>query len=179
MWVGLLQHNLAAVESAAALSARPYFEDTYFFGPKAWMLALAYRQSGKEALARLQWQAAEKVVRARIEAKPGEVREKFRLATTLAWLGRTGEIPDDIAMLEGVARESENFFIMGEAAHYYAARGDAPQAVPYIRKILNARDNLTDRTLPLDPWFDPLHGKPEFEALLAEAKARVDAAAKK
>ena len=178
MWVGLLEHNAGRVEDAAALTARPYFEDTYFFGPKAWMLALAYRQAGKEALARLQWQAAESAVRARLQAKPDDLREKFRLCITLAWLGRTSEIAADVATVEGVARETNNYFIRVLAAQYYAGLGDARQAVPHLRRTLNGRDTLTDRTLALDPWWDKLHGTPEFEALLAEAKARVEAASK-
>ena len=178
MWLGLLEHNAGRVEDAAALTARPYFEDTYFFGPKAWMLALAYHQAGKEALARLQWQAAESAVRTRLQAKPEDLREKFRLGVTLAWLGRTSEIAADVATIEGVARETNNYFLRLQAAQYYAGLGDARQAVPHLRRVLNGRDTLTDRTLALDPWWDKLHGTPEFEALLAEAKARVEAASK-
>ena len=176
MWLGLLEHNGARVDAAAALTTRPYFEDTYFFGPKAWMLALGYRQAGKEAMARLQWQAAESAVRARLQATPDDLREKFRLCVTLAWLGRTNEIAADIATVEGVAKETNNYFMRLLAAQYYAGLGDAAQAVPQLRKILNIRDTLTDRTLALDPWWDKLHGTPEFEALLAEAKARVEKA---
>ncbi len=65
-----------------------------------------------------------------------------------------------------------------QAAQIYAGMGDAAKAVPFLRKALNARYTLTDRTLPLDPWWDKLRGQPEFEALLAEAKARVDAGKK-
>jgi tetratricopeptide (TPR) repeat protein len=178
MWLGLLQRDRNLVVSAAALTARTYFEDTYFFGPKAWMLALAWRQDGKEALARMQWQAAETAVRERIKTRPDEMREKFRLCTTLAWLGRTAEIAAEVATIEGVARETDNYFIQVGAAQFYAALGDAPNAVLYLRKVLNLRDTLTDRTLALDPWWDKLHGTPEFEALLAEAKARVEKAPK-
>jgi predicted Zn-dependent protease len=178
MWIGMLERNVARVESAAALTARPYFEDLYFYGPKAWMLALAYQDAGREALARLQWQAAESAMRARLQANPGDLRDKFRLAVTLAWLGRTAEIAADAATLESVARESNNPFVQLLAAQYYAGLGDAPRAVPFLRKVLNFRDVITDRTLPLDPWWLKLRGTPEFAALLAEARARVESAKK-
>jgi len=87
MWVALLENKPERVQEMAALSARPYFEDTYFVGPKAWMRALAHRREGKEAMARLQWEAAETVVRARLQVNPTGIGEKFELGVTLCSKG--------------------------------------------------------------------------------------------
>jgi tetratricopeptide (TPR) repeat protein len=178
MWLGLLERAPARVEAAAALSIRPFFDDTYFRGPKAWMLALAHRQAGRETSARLQWEAAESTLRTLLQATPNDLQHKLRLGVTLAWLGRTSEQAADAAILESVAKESNSPFVWHLAAQYYAGLGDAPRAVPYLRRVLNFRDTLSDRTLPFDPWWDKLHRTPEFETLLAEAKARIAAAKK-
>ena len=66
-----------------------------------------------------------------------------------------------------------------QLAQYNASLGDASKAVPIIRQVLNQRLALTDWTLNFDPWWDKVRGKPEFEALFAEAllgavKARVN-----
>ena len=175
MWLGLLEGNGARVAAAANLSARTYIDDlSYFTGPKAWMLAHMFRRDGKETFARLQWEAAETVARVRLQAKPDGLQEKLELGVTLAWLGRTREIPDLVATIEGVARESGNWAVYLAAAQYYAGLGDAAKAVPFLRKALNDRNTLSDRTVALDPWWDKLHGTPEFEALLAEAQARIE-----
>jgi tetratricopeptide (TPR) repeat protein len=175
MWLGLLQGDPKRVGAAAAWSARPYFEDVFFRGPKAWMQAHALRRDGKGTLARLQWEEAEAVLRERLREKPTDVAERGRLSITLAWLGRGAEAAADIATLDGAAREVNNWALNLAVAQLYAGTGEAAKAVPFLRKALNVRYVLTDRTLPLDPWWDKLRGQPEFEALLAEAKARVEA----
>ena len=178
MWLGLLEGDPQRVAAAALWSARPYFEDAFFRGPKAWMLAHALRRGGKDTLSRLQWEEAEAILRERLREKPTDVAERGRLSVTLAWLGRGAEAAADIATLDGAAREVNNWALNLAAAQLYAGTGEAAKAVPFLRKALNVRYVLTDRTLPLDPWWDKLRGQPEFEALLAEAKARVDAGKK-
>ncbi len=175
MWLGLLEGDPERVRAAAAWSARPYFEDIFFRGPKAWMLAHAQRRGGKGTLARLQWEEAEAILRERLREKPTDVAERGRLSVTLVWLGRGAEAAAEIATLDGAAREVNDWTLNVLAAQLYAGLGDAAKAVPFLRKALNVRYTLTDRTLPLDPWWDKLRGQPEFEALLAEAKARVEA----
>jgi hypothetical protein len=142
------------------------------------MLAHALRRGGKDTLSRLQWEEAEAILRERLREKPTDVAERGRLSVTLAWLGRGAEAAADIATLDGAAREVNNWALNLAAAQLYAGTGEAAKAVPFLRKALNVRYVLTDRTLPLDPWWDKLRGQPEFEALLAEAKARVDAGKK-
>lgn len=172
MWLGLLERQPARVTEAAALTARTYFEDAYFRGPKAAMLAVAAQVAGKPALAQQHWQMAEAVLRERLKGMPNEILDQARLGVALAWLGRSSEVAREMTMLESTARESPNAFLSLLLAQYHTALGDAGRAVPYLRRMVNIRDTLTDRTLPLDPWWDKLRGAPEFEALLAEGKAR-------
>jgi tetratricopeptide (TPR) repeat protein len=174
LWLALLANDEPRFTAAAALSARPYLEDGLFEGPKAWLVAHGLRRSGKTTLARLQWEDAESVIRARLLARPGDLLTQLQLAITLAWLERADGLAALTATVDGAARESTAWPFRQAAARFHAGRGDAAQAVFYLRQIVNARNHLADRTLPLDPWWDKLRGQPDFEALLAEARARVE-----
>ncbi|MSU49099.1 MAG: toll/interleukin-1 receptor domain-containing protein [Opitutus sp.] len=120
MWLALIEGDSSRALDAGKLSTRVYFEDGYLPGPKAWMRALALRREGKATLARLEWEAAETAVRDRMKAMPGGVQEKAELCVTLAWLGRTQEIPGEVATLEGLARESQTWTDHLMAAQFYA-----------------------------------------------------------
>ena len=170
MWCGLLERNLDHVVAASALTARNYFEDLTVAGPKAWFLALAHRSAGQENLARLDWQAAEAVMRQRLRDQPGNVTETARLAVTLAWLGSTGEAAALMAPIEATLHEQPSPRLSRLVAYYYAGLGDAARAAPYQRAALYQTWFLTPATLPLDPWWDKLRGQPEFDRFLAEAK---------
>jgi Flp pilus assembly protein TadD len=174
LWLALLAKDEPHFNSAAALSARTYLEDALFEGPKSWLLAHGLRRSGKDTLARLQWEEAESIMRARLQARPGDLLTKLQHAVTLAWLERTDGLAAHAATVDGAARESTTWPVRQAAARFHAGRGDAAQAVFYLRQVVNTRNHLADRTLPLDPWWDKLRGQPEFEALLAEARARVE-----
>jgi hypothetical protein len=53
MWAGLIEHRPDRVETAAALTARNYFDDSIvLLHPKSWSLALAHRLAGKDNTAR-------------------------------------------------------------------------------------------------------------------------------
>jgi len=174
MWCGLLERQPDRVLAAAKLTARPYFEDSIVAGPRAWGTALAYRIAGKDALARTEWRTAETVLRQRLRDRPNEV-DQVRLAMTLAWLGENDEAAQIVAPIEAAWREDLTKPRAKELARYYAARGDAAKAVLYLREVVNFSSFITDALLPLDPQWDKLRGQPEFEALLAEGKARLNA----
>ncbi len=168
---GLLERKPERVLAAAKVTSRLYFEDSVVDGPKGWSTGLAYRLAGKEALARQEWLEAEAVQRKRLIDQPNAVESLF-LAITLAWLGKDQEADQVFAPIESAWREELNHWNSRQLARYYAARGDARRAVPYLRESLNYNSFLTDALLMLDPWWDKLRGQPEFETLLAEAQAR-------
>jgi tetratricopeptide (TPR) repeat protein len=165
---GLMKRDLGYVLAASALNTDDYFEDLVVAAPKAWLLALAYREAGKANLARQQWEAAEAVLRKRIREHPESERYRAQLAMTLAWLGRLDEANQEMAPLEAAWREQLDWQKSNWLARYYAALGDAPRAVAYIRLCVDSRLKLTRWSLTLDPWWDKLRGNPEFDALLVD-----------
>ncbi len=166
---GLLERNAEHILSAAALTAQDYIDDVQ--GPKAWFVALAHGLAGREELARSQWKAAETVMRERLQRNPENQRDRVTLITTMAWQGREEEVTRELAALEPRIREQLTPWTAHWLARVYAGLGDAGHAVPYLRRALNQMIFVTDKTVPLDPWWDRLRGQPEFEALLAEIGA--------
>ena len=167
MWAGLIAHRPDRVEAAAALTARNYFEDRVMpMRPKAWGLALAHRLAGKENLARADWQAAAAMLRARLQAEPGNNELKAELATTLAWLDQREEAARVMGEVEPLWKEQPTVWSPRWLAIYYAALGDSPRAAPYLVAVLDKNIFTTRRMVPLDPIWDKLRGQPEFEALL-------------
>jgi tetratricopeptide (TPR) repeat protein len=167
---GLMRHNLGSVLTASALNTDDYFEDLVVAAPKAWLLALAYQEAGKTNLARLQWESAESVLRKRIREHPELERYRAQLAMTLAWLGRPDEANQEMAPLEAAWREQLDGYYSEWLARYYAALGDKPRAVAYIRPWVDIRFKLTRWSLRLDPWWDKLRDDPEFDALLVDSE---------
>jgi tetratricopeptide (TPR) repeat protein len=172
MWCGLLERKPERVIGASALTARDYFEDAIIASPKAWYVALAHRMAGQENQARLDWQAAEGVMRHRLQEQPDDSLEKVRLAVSLAWLGRDDEAARLVAPVESAWREqSDPSPRTGRLlADYYAGLGDAVGAVRCLRVAFYRSALITPATLPLDPWWDKLRGQPEFEAFMAGLK---------
>jgi tetratricopeptide (TPR) repeat protein len=170
MWLGLLERQPARVHEAAALTARGYFEDAVVAGAKAWSEAWAFQLERKDSLARQQWQTAEAVLRQRLRDEPNETTDRARLATTLAWLGRTDEAAREIAAFEATAREQPSALSAYLLAQYYAAQGDATKAAPYLTQAMLRHLFVNGPALRLDPQWDKLRGQPEFEAVLAGAK---------
>ncbi len=167
MWAGLLEHRPDRVETAAALTARNYFDDSVMpLRPKSWSLALAHRLVGKDNLARNDWQAAETVLRQRLQDDPANEKYQVELAITLAWLGQREEAARLVAPIEPVWKEEFKFWRTALLARYYAALGDIAKAMPYLAQEIDQNAFTTHKVIPLDPWWDKLRGQPVFEALL-------------
>ena len=173
MWAGLIEHRPDRVETAAALTARNYFDDLVMpMRPKAWSLALAHRLAGKDNLAHNDWQSAAAVLRARLKDEPANNTYKVELAVTLAWLDQREEAARLIGEVEPLLKEQPTLWSARMLALYYAALGDAARAVPYLRSRLDENVFTSRKVIPLDPSWDKLRGQPEFEALLKEPAAR-------
>jgi tetratricopeptide (TPR) repeat protein len=166
MMGGLLERKSSRVFAAAALTAETYFDDRIVASPKAWGTALAYRLDHKENSAQQEWRVAEQVLRQRLVTAPQDPLLNAQLAITLAWQGRDEEATQIMRPLELAWSEKLDAFSSNWLARFYAARGDATQAAPFLKHALNQNTFLTDHLLPLDPWWDKLRGQPEFDALL-------------
>jgi len=167
MWAGLIEHRPDRVESAAALTARDYFEDAVMpMRPKAWPLALAHRLAGKDNLSRRDWEDAESVLRRRLHDQPDNTQYQAELAISLAWLGQREAAARIIGAVEPLWQEAPPFWSAETLARYYGAAGDAKRAAPYLAAALDHSPFWSRRIVPLDPWWDKLRGRPEFDALL-------------
>ncbi len=169
MWCGLLERQPERVLEAAGRTTRAYLEGPDFTGPKAWLPALAQLIAGRSVAAREQWEAAEAVLRERLRTDAGQQSMRVQLATTLAWLGRADEAARELAPVEAAWREELTPAHAKRLAAYYGAAGDAPRAVPLLRKVLHGGNGMIGLTVPLlklDPWWDKLRSAPEFQALL-------------
>ncbi len=173
MWAGLLEHRPDRVEAAAALTARNYFEDAVMpYRPKSWSLALAHQLAGKDAVARSDWMAAETVLRQRLKDEPAALILQAELATTLAQLGQREEATRLIGLVEPIWREAPVYYAARALAQFYAAMGDARNALPYLSSDLDHSVFSTHNVIPLDPWWDKIRTTPEFEAALRAAAAK-------
>jgi len=170
MWVGLMEHQSDRVEAAGALTARTYFDKggSLPLRPKAWSLALAHRLAGKENRARADWESAENVLRERVKDEPVNLIYQAELAITLAWLEQRDEAMRLILPIEAVWKEDPNFNRSRLLALFYGALGDAAKAASYLPQVIDCAPFSSRKVMPLDPWWDKLRGRPEFEALLKE-----------
>jgi Flp pilus assembly protein TadD len=170
MFLGALERNPARIHQAAPLTANSYIADFVTRGgPKEFWEALAYRFQGKSALEREQWQQGVEVLRKRLQTRRDSSPDPARLATALVWLGRLDEAEREISLYEATYREQPKAEKALMLAMYYAARGDAKKAVPFLKDALNKYGGVSYPLLRLHPWWDKLRGQPEFEELLAAA----------
>jgi hypothetical protein len=159
------------VIAAGGRTAVDYFNDAQRRGPKAFLTALAYEMAGKPALAAREWAEAARVVRERLQAEPpGSNRDldQMFLAIALAWSGRRTEAAEIVANLEPAQREMEHPPLANPLARYYAACGDAAQAVRWLKVLPMSTGILNTST----PWWDKVRDAPEFKALLGPARER-------
>jgi Flp pilus assembly protein TadD len=173
MMLALLQRQPDRAIQAAGLTARTYLDDDYVRGPKAWLLAQAYAQRNKPSLAHAQWQEAETVLRQRMSNTPESWSDQAGLAITLGWLGQQAEAARLMTPLESVARETGQPLQMLYVAYYYAGLADAVRTADALRLVLDRRELVTVKTLPLDPWWDKVRDDPRFKALCAAPTERV------
>jgi tetratricopeptide (TPR) repeat protein len=170
MWLGILERQPDRVIAAGGRTAVDYFSDAQRRGPKAFLTALAYEIAGKPALAAHEWAEAARVVRERLQAEPpGSNRDldQMNLAIALAWGGQRSEAAEIVANLEPAQREMEHPPLASLLARYYAALGDAAQAVRWLKAI----PPLGPGSLRVStPWWEKVQDAPEFKALLVPAQ---------
>ena len=84
------------------------------------------------------------------------------------WLRKALSVRLDV--IEGGGQDSA---ILQEISAIHAIQNNKEESLKWLRKAIDAgwRDY---RLAKIDPWFENLHGEPEFEALMAEVKAKVD-----
>lgn len=167
LWIATLERNPDRAVAAAALTARPLLDDwNVYRRPKHWHLALVRQASGKQNLARLDWQRAEAALSERLRGSPNDPVLTWELACTLAWLGRDAEADALFAPLEGAWREEPSTQRAMRAAHYAAARSDAVKTAAYLETSINTSVDFSSHVIALDPWFDKVRDHPDVQRVL-------------
>jgi class 3 adenylate cyclase/tetratricopeptide (TPR) repeat protein len=173
MWCALMERAPNLTLDAARLTPRDYFDDIFFRGPKGWLTGMAHGLLGHVNLAQLDYAAAETVLRARLARSPDNQHDQLCLAITLALEGHVNEARREAEPFESAAREQSSPEQARLLAMYHAVLGDDSGTVAFLRRVDDPFGGfvaITPPVLRLDPWWDKLRGKPEFEALLIDPK---------
>jgi class 3 adenylate cyclase len=173
MWCALMERAPDRVFEAAKLTPRDYFDDLFFRGPKGWFTGAAHAMLGQSNLAQLDYASAEGVLTSRLSGSPDNLHDRACLAITLSLEGRLAEARREIEPLESAVGEQFSPDMARWIAMYYAVLGDDHLVAGYLRRIddpYGGYVSITPPVLRLDPWWDKVRGKPEFEALLNDPK---------
>ena len=171
---GLFERRLDRVLASAALTTRPFLQDTLVALPRVLFVAIAYKIAGKANLAQQHFLLAEAAQRDHDRDDPGDaLNNAGRLAFIMAQSGQRDAAVRTLGPVEAAWREDMNPYRARILARAYGAVGDATKAAPYLEMVLNASNITTDHALLLDPWWDPVRGQPAFEAIVAKARQRI------
>ena len=148
MWLGILERNPNRVLTAEGRTSVEYFTDAQFREPKAFLTALAYQIAGKENLAAHEWDKSIAILRQRLKETPNELDE-INLGIALVKRGRADEAAQEVDAIAAAQREMDAPTYPSSLARYYAAKGDAAQAVAYLRKLPHG-DKIEDAVIQIE-----------------------------
>lgn len=155
---------------------RSWFSDAWYRGPKATLVGEALHAGGRNAAAAVEWRAALRQVEEALREAPNNQTHLFQRALLLAKLGERAEAEAQLRiLLERIgATQATDAALPSWVATLLIAVGHHEEAIAQISRGLRRERRAVDytaATLRLDPLFDPLRGRPEFAALIAEAEA--------
>ncbi len=164
----------AALSAVRALS-RDWINDASFFrGPRGLLAGDALAQSGRIEAAAVEWQAALKLVDARLAVNPKDDPALNNRLILLALLGETVEarrLLTTLRQLRGLdqpgAFDAPPWFV--RACILLGERAEALRRIEATLKIKLHAVFITAADLRYDPIFSPLRSEPEFTRLVAEA----------
>jgi len=151
-----------------------YILDNMYTGPKAYWVGLAHAQAGREAAARVAWEAGLALVDQRLRNTPADYQLRLARGELLAWLGREAEALQEVRTLEQLAFREQSWIFT--PARIYAALGRTDEALRLIEQQLQfTREHrnlgwpLTPALLRIDPRWDKIRDDPRFQKLCAES----------
>jgi hypothetical protein len=154
---------------------REAFNDFTYYGPKGYLVGLAYALGGQEQAARVEWQAALKWVGQQIERTPNHQRLLQLKAQLLASLGEraAAEAALEVAMEMAGLKETPDSPLNFGAAMVYARLGKLDDLVAKLPASLAnpGQTAMWPKRLQLDPRFDPARADPQFVKLVDDAAA--------
>jgi len=167
----LFERHPERVSAITALTSRPYLEDLTADCPRDWLDAMAQIEAGHFSEARTYWEGAEAALRPLIAASSADASRRrhytAQLATTLARLGQREEAAKLAAEIESLTHDGMDSGTATDLAYYYLALGDGPRALACARVM-----GIQPYWLKYDPWWDPVRGTPEYEAVFAQQMKR-------
>jgi len=132
-------------------------------GPIAAYNGLAQRMAGRDDAARIEWQAALKLVEHGLADQPADAGLLEWKAQLLAYLGDYAEAEKALHQ----AKELSGTQLDRLELNLKIAEGQFEAAA----ETLDSQDYYTAAELRLDPDFDPLRNLPRFKSLIARAEA--------
>jgi TolB-like protein/Tfp pilus assembly protein PilF len=157
---------------------RDWLEDSWYRGPKGLLVGNAHQFAGRPEAARIEWEAALKLVEQRLAERPKHTRLLSARVQLLAHLGRRDEAEQRLPALRQIAGmdSSGAWFGMQSLTDSFIALGRKSEAIREIRSVIANSPRwfgaYGSTQLRLDPAYDPLRGEPAFAALVAEVEAR-------
>ena len=157
---------------------RDWLEDSWYRGPKGLLVGNAHQFAGRPEAARIEWEAALKLVEQRLAERPKHTRLLSARVQLLAHLGRRDEAEQRLPELRQIAGmdSSGARFGMQSLTDSFIALGRKSEAIREIRSVIANSPRwfgaYGSTQLRLDPAYDPLRGEPAFAALVAEVEAR-------
>ncbi|HWA28572.1 MAG TPA: TIR domain-containing protein [Lacunisphaera sp.] len=153
--------------------ADEFILDNMYTGPKNYWVGLAHAQAGREAAARVAWEAGLTLTDQRLRTTPADVLLRLARGELLALLGREQDALAEVHTLEQLTIHERAWPYTPLLVH--AALGHADDALPLIEQQLRwTREHhtvgwpLTPALLRIDPRWDKLRNDPRFRKLCEE-----------
>jgi tetratricopeptide (TPR) repeat protein len=137
--------------------------------PRALLLAQLYGLAGQPQQERSYYEAAAKMIMAKIKQRPEKAAYHSALGIAYAGLGRKQD-----AIREGkagvdlkpVSQDAGGYAQVRMLAQIYAKTGEDDEALRLIEYLLSNSRGRSLSSLRLDPEWRPLRDSPKFQALL-------------
>jgi TolB-like protein len=171
--LALIGRDYDGAAKALAASPRDDFQevDFSFYYPRAWYEAVIARAQGDRTRAQTAFAKTRIILEARLNQKPDDPRTLAVLAQVDAGLGKKEEALREASRaveLMPMTRDAYDApLVLQGLAQVYTWTGEKDLAMQTLQNLLKVPGYLTYGYLRVDPAWDPLHGEPRFEALVA------------
>jgi tetratricopeptide (TPR) repeat protein len=161
-------------EALKALDRLPddFIHESWFIGPKNYLVGRAYALAGRPDAARVAWISGLTVVDAHLKDDPTDITLHLMRGELLAWLGRNDEALSEARTVEEMDDRKPDGWDRS-TVKIYAAMGRADLALPILGAQLEMYAKgkspgwpLTPALLRLDPLWDKLRADPGFLKLI-------------
>ncbi len=142
-------------------------QETYT--PRVLLQAQLYGLAGQQQLEKSCYEAAVKIIKAKIRQQPERASYHSALGIAYAGLGRKQAAIDEAKAgmdLKPVTKDAGGYYQVQVLAQVYATVGEHDEAIRLLEYLVSKNRSLGAGTLRLDPAWKPLRNNPKFQALL-------------